>query len=313
MEQELSNCPSADGTFLSSTFPNTHSLAAIKLKMVKQIISYLILVVLIITSCNNSNRQVNTLQKNGVPDSILNDNSIYNINQDTIKYDNSIFPVDSFFSIKVLTVGNFHSDEVWKNANKEKWLGLFRNKTGFYVAESKLIINRVHDEIVDDNELDKTGWEIKTFNDDTCLILMSPNPFVKEKAIEHLILPKNQVYPGDTVTFQFLGLEYKLFATGGKKKAQEDPSAFEVWNYKLYLTTTIKGQQHKSLLVAQPNFEEQMITIIFSGDIDGDGILDLIIDTSRHYDAESPTIYLSKPANSEDVVKPVGGHTTVGC
>jgi len=29
MEQELSNCPSADRTFLSSTFPNTHSLAAI--------------------------------------------------------------------------------------------------------------------------------------------------------------------------------------------------------------------------------------------------------------------------------------------
>jgi len=29
MEQELSNCPSADGTFLSSTFPNTHSLWAI--------------------------------------------------------------------------------------------------------------------------------------------------------------------------------------------------------------------------------------------------------------------------------------------
>ena len=28
MEQELSNCPSADGTFLSSTFPNTCSLAA---------------------------------------------------------------------------------------------------------------------------------------------------------------------------------------------------------------------------------------------------------------------------------------------
>ena len=28
MEQELSNCPSADRTFLSSTFPNTHSLVA---------------------------------------------------------------------------------------------------------------------------------------------------------------------------------------------------------------------------------------------------------------------------------------------
>jgi len=32
MEQELSNCPSADGTFFSSTFPNTHSLFATNAK-----------------------------------------------------------------------------------------------------------------------------------------------------------------------------------------------------------------------------------------------------------------------------------------
>jgi len=34
MGQELSNCPSADGTFLSSTFPNTHSLFATNAKTV---------------------------------------------------------------------------------------------------------------------------------------------------------------------------------------------------------------------------------------------------------------------------------------
>lgn len=56
-----------------------------------------------------------------------------------------------------------------------------------------------------------------------------------------------------------------------------------------------------------------MINLIFVGDIDGDGILDLIIDTSRHYNATSPTIYLSRPADNGEVVKPIGGHTSVGC
>lgn len=94
---------------------------------------------------------------------------------------------------------------------------------------------------------------------------------------------------------------------------QQEPEWFEVWNYKLYLTAEIKGQKRKSLLVAQPNFDDQMINLIFAGDIDGDGILDLIIDTSRHYNVTSPTIYLSKPAGNEEVVKPIGGHTSVGC
>jgi hypothetical protein len=53
-------------------------------------------------------------------------------------------------------------------------------------------------------------------------------------------------------------------------------------NYKLYITATIKGEAHKNLLVAQQNFDDQMIKLIFAGDIDGDGILDLIIDTSKN-------------------------------
>lgn len=94
---------------------------------------------------------------------------------------------------------------------------------------------------------------------------------------------------------------------------QNEPEWFEVWNYKLYLTADIKGQKQTSLLVAQPDFDDEMVNLIFAGDIDGDGILDLILDTSRHYNVTSPTIYLSRPASTNEVVKPVGSHTRVGC
>lgn len=51
---------------------------------------------------------------------------------------------------------------------------------------------------------------------------------------------------------------------------------------------------------------------LFQGE-KGDGVLDLIIDTSNHYNGESPTIYLSRPAENGEVVKPVGGYSWVGC
>ena len=58
MEQELSNCPSADGTFLSSTFPNTHSLVdkpeklTIKINFMRQL--KILFISLLILIMNNS-------------------------------------------------------------------------------------------------------------------------------------------------------------------------------------------------------------------------------------------------------------------
>lgn len=229
---------------------------------------------------------------------------------DSIDY--SYFPVDSTFTTKVLTVGTFHSDEVWDGADREKWFGLFRGKTGFYIAETKIKTERINDDILD-KAGEKTGWKVQTVNKDTSIILMERLSFLRRHNLNRAVLSKDQIFPSDTVRITYLGIDYNLYATGGKKKLIDNPDWFEVWNYKLFMTATIKGQIHKSLLVSQPNFDDQMINIIFAGDIDGDGILDLVIDTSRHYNATSPTIYLSRPAEKGEIVKPVGGHTSVGC
>jgi hypothetical protein len=229
---------------------------------------------------------------------------------DSIDY--SYFPVDSTFTTKVLTVGTFHSDEVWDGADREKWFGLFRGKTGYYIAETKIKTQRINDDILD-KAGEKTGWKVQTVKKDTSIILMGRLSFLRRHNLNRAVLSKDQIFPSDTVRITYLGIDYNLYATGGKKKLIDNPDWFEVWNYKLFMTATIKGQIHKSLLVSQPNFDDQMINIIFAGDIDGDGILDLVIDTSRHYNATSPTIYLSRPAEKGEIVKPVGGHTSVGC
>jgi hypothetical protein len=280
----------------------------------KQKILALTFAVFGLTACNNSSRQNNLVNETTTVDTLASDiegAKVYEI--DTVSYDYSYFPIDSLFTIKVLTVGTFHDDEVWESADKEKWFGLFKSNTGFYLQETKLKTKRVYDQIVDENENEKTGWEVQTINKDTSIILIEASKFLTPHNVQQATLSKEQVYPGDTLRINYLGIDYKIFATGGKKKVQNDPEWFDVWNYKLYLTATIKGQQKTSLLVAQPNFDDQMINLIFAGDIDGDGILDLIIDTSRHYNATSPTIYLSRPADNGEVVKPIGGHTSVGC
>lgn len=266
-----------------------------------------------LAACNNSNQQGNTENQTASLDTLYSATSNEVTDKDTIVYDKFTFPVDSIYSTKVMGVGTFHHDEVLENASKLKWFGLFQGEKGCYLAKAKIRTKNVHDPIVDEDEDEKTGWEVSVTNKDSCLILIESLPFLANRKIPAMELAKNYIYPGDTIVFRYLENEYTLFATGGKKKVQDDPEWFEVWNYKLYLTATIKGQQQRSLLVAQPNFADHMINLLFAGDIDGDSVLDLIIDTSNHYNGESPTIYLSRPAENGEVVKPVGGYSWVGC
>lgn len=226
--------------------------------------------------------------------------------------DNDVFPVDSLLKTKLLTTGKFHSDEVWKTASKGKWTGIFKDTEGFYLKETTVKTKRVHDDIVDKTN-ENTGWEVTTSNKDTNFILIEALPFLADRKIQALALSKKIIYPDEEFKVSYLGKEYKIFATGSKKKYDQEIEAYEVRNYKLYLTTNINGRAITQLLAAQVEFNERMIEILFAGDIDGDGILDFIIDTSNDYNYSTPTLYLSRPADKGKIFKPLGYYVIGGC
>ncbi|MEP7267893.1 MAG: hypothetical protein ABI844_09725 [Saprospiraceae bacterium] len=210
----------------------------------KQTIFALTFAVFGLTACNNSSRQSNTENKTATVDTIPRVVATTNVlDNDAITFDYSTFPIDSSFSAKVLTVGTFHEDEVWKSAKNENWFGVFKGRNGCYISQTKIKTVKVFDPVLDEDSLkDKTGWEVEAVNKDTCIVLLAGLDFLSSRKINQTILLKDQIFPGDTLLISYLGIDYKIFATGGKKKVQEAPEWFDVWNYKLYLTATIKGQ-----------------------------------------------------------------------
>ena len=53
--------------------------------------------------------------------------------------------------------------------------------------------------------------------------------------------------------------------------------------------------------------------VIFAGDLDRDGRLDLIFDTSNHYNLSHPVLFLSGAAEGDQLLHAVAEHDAVGC
>lgn len=232
---------------------------------------------------------------------------------DTVSYYTDEFPSDSGYINKILTTGSFHCNEVWAGVYKEKWFGLFHSHAGYYLSETSLDITRVHDMIKEETGIEKTAWSIKTVNKDTSILLVEGLGFLKPRMVQQITLPQNVINPGDTIFFSFSGIDYMLHAIGERKTRQSNYDYHGVYNYKLFLTTTRNGKEISEQLVSCGRFEDEMINIIFSGDIDGDGFLDLIIDISNHYNVKCPTLYLSIPSDNGQILKVVGAHKSFGC
>lgn len=269
------------------------------------------LFIITIFSCKSKSEDPQTILLPSKTDTVLAQTKA--IEKDTIVYDENHYPNCDSCSTKIITIGQFHEDEVWKEAKKEKWFGLFYNSTETYVDSVKLNIKKEYDPILDEENGKKTGWLIETKHIDTSILFFQTKYISQKRNIKEIVPKKKILFPEDSFCFSYNNVKYVLYAKGGKEKVQDDPIWYNLWNYKLYIKTSIKGKTIETLLCGAPRCDDQVPEIIFIGDLDNDEIPDLILNTSSHYNATCPTLYLSKPANKNEIVKPVGFHESVGC
>lgn len=206
----------------------------------------------------------------------------------------------------ILNDGTFHGDEVNEKDLGGVWYGIFADNGTYFMEETTVKTKRVNDAVLD-AEGEATGWKITTAHPDDALILLKGKGLRNRdfEAIEF----KKEVYPGDTIQFDFKGKNYWIFATG----STDDLDGRSVENYKLFMMTEKQGELISQLLVSHDNFDDAMCSVLFIGDIDSDGIPDLILDNSRHYNSDNPTLYLSGDAGENSLLRIVGWHYAVGC
>tara|TARA_B110001450_G_scaffold205578_1_gene195529 strand:- start:136 stop:609 length:474 start_codon:yes stop_codon:yes gene_type:complete len=86
-----------------------------------------------------------------------------------------------------------------------------------------------------------------------------------------------------------------------------------VRNYKLLITGIKNGTSIEQIFLEQDHFDDAMIQIIWTGDIDKDGFPDLYLDISYKYSFSNPALFLSSKAGDNELLKLVADIKLFGC
>lgn len=185
----------------------------------------------------------------------------------------------------------------------ENWYDLCKDgeTNDFSLTKSEIKIGKDYNECLQDSI---------TYVSSENNILMVKGLTKKNRILEAIIPEVNALQPGEKIDFTLNNQKYTLRGEGiapQKDKVYMAPgfsigySTESVINYKLYLSTNDREQ----LLLSIPTFNDTFVQILFIGDLDEDGKPDFIFDTSRDYEERRVLLFLSAPAEDNEIVKAI--------
>jgi hypothetical protein len=209
--------------------------------------------------------------------------------------------------------GQFHGYEVSARSG-QRWLGLFVNGRGSVLRYSTIKVKRVFDEITDYGTKQKTGKRVSVNLPGQPLLLISqttaltPGPVMtvfkmKEDDFSHGL----EKFPA---TFKLGRRLYVLkVVTPGKNP---EPCRFTSFpkNAKLVL---ISGRSQQVLYTLDVCGNDPNWYLVWAGDLDRDGKLDLYVNVTQHYDISERKLFLSSQARRGQLLREMGSFETGGC
>lgn len=209
--------------------------------------------------------------------------------------------------------GTFHGEEALAR-DGERWLALESTPTGDRLVPTRVRLQTVVDEIVD-GPGEATGREVVALASPTASMLLR-GPGLSAGPVERgEILDAGPESTGLSLGFRFRGIEYRLRPVC--------PSALPAPGMSQPCTMTLTGGGRTQALYEVARWrgedgdvgfgDEAPARLLHVGDFDRDGRADLILDTSDHYNASQPTLFLSSPAKGDAQLKRVALHRSTGC
>ncbi len=220
--------------------------------------------------------------------------------------------------------GTFHSGEAVARQG-ERWLALTAGDGQSRLTQTRLQVKTIVDEMLD-GPGEATGQSVSPGSGQSVDGKAEVVAFIRGPLLRPGPVPQARVDDdsdgGRGQTLQFEGRRYRLETrceTTGNPDTTADVSAYRC-RIELSLgdrrQTVIEmdgSRQHNAPGSPVMLGDDASPSLIFAGDLDRDGELDLIFDTSNHYNVSQPTLFLSGAAESDELLHAVAEYSSVGC
>ncbi len=205
----------------------------------------------------------------------------------------------------LLTVGTFHGDEI-RAESGEVWVGLFRSEAESYLRRTRILVSTVYDPIIDESEEHPTGKQVSTGGTDGTGQALFLFPLRLSLRDGPVVVAQSERESLDFHAPMSLALGRETY---GLELILESTNAPDL-GCRIVLR---RGSQSQILERSERCDPDKWPSLLWAGDLDRDGKLDLIIDQADHYNVTALALYLSSKARDGALVARAGYLRVVGC
>lgn len=252
--------------------------------------------------------------------------------------------------IEILSQGQFHGDEV-KAQSGELWFGLYLREKEYVLLPVRLEVTPAFDAIMDyipgtpEEQSKKTGKAVKA-------VPLSGAAAAEQEEQPVILVRGGGLVPGPVTTAfppDNSQADYATRSAGSFAPLEAIYMELGETRYSLNLTLRWSDEHQKEnlcgltlnrnrnphvqqMIARQPNTEtewntlpksnmdtlschpgEGFPTLLWAGDLDRDGGLDLLLNPNYHYNVGATTLFLSSQATGGELVKRVASFIATGC
>ncbi|AEI48666.1 FG-GAP repeat protein [Runella slithyformis] len=212
--------------------------------------------------------------------------------------------------IKIYFSGStYYEEDLPENHQTIQFIGVFDENSVYAIKPTNIATDKVED------FCDSGDTQIRALNGDNCRLLIHNKNVKSHKFLGLSINNSQAIAPAFNKSFYYMGETYTITATGYKKTSPKwEKDYYETTNYKLYISTVRNGKPIKQLLCAVKKFEERLpASVVVAGDIDGDGLLDMLVEAGQYMGGAKYYLFLSSHAKPGEVFHSVAFAEFLSC
>lgn len=230
-------------------------------------------------------------------------------------------PVFSIADYAIQPPGQFHRGEPVAR-DGERWLALRMDRMDAALVPVAVRVATVEDPLVDEPGGEHTGQAVSTEPEDAAIVMLLRGPALVAGALDEATLHPPGIGEGPRIDTRlaFRDAHYRLRSECTPRRHPPREGQF-LSDCRIVLREAGGREQVLARMDGYANApgepawlgNDAAPALLFAGDLDRDGELDLLFDDSDHYNISRPTLFLSSQAAPGELLGKVASHESVGC